>query len=180
MKRLLMLTLALFTGAIFAGTATLNWVAPTTRTDGSEITGTLSYKVYGALQGATKALIGTATTTTFVHSGATGGQTWCYAATAVETVGTTASPESVPSNEACKAIPISPPNPPSGLVVTSVVAYRVIQLPHLAYLRRVGTVPLGTQCGVESAVDGYYLIDRKDIKFLRGRSKRGTFAALCG
>ena len=114
MRKLYLLMLLLpFTA--FAGTATLTWTAPTTNTDGSTITGPVTYKVYGALQGSAKALIASPAVSPFTHSAVPTG-TFCYHVTAV--VGTA---ESAPSNESCKVIPAPTPNPPV-LVTVAVVA----------------------------------------------------------
>jgi len=112
MKKLLIALMLPFSA--FAGTATLNWTAPTTNTDGSPITGALTYRVYGALQGSTKALIGTGISP-YVHTQVPTG-TFCYAVTAV-----VAGIESAQTPEVCRVIPAPTPNPPT-ITAIAVVA----------------------------------------------------------
>jgi hypothetical protein len=91
-----------------ARTATITFTAPTTRTDGSTITGALSYEVWQGLKGGTKAKASTvnATSTTInITTGLQGGREYCWHIVAVE-----AGVASAPSNEACKAFEQSPPN----------------------------------------------------------------------
>jgi hypothetical protein len=89
-----------------ARTATISFTAPTTRTDGSTITGTLSYEVWQGLKGGTKAKAGTINnTTTTITTGLQGGREYCWYVIVVEAGFT-----SVPSNEACKAFDLSSPN----------------------------------------------------------------------
>lgn len=113
MRKLLAALLVLPLSAI-AGTATLNWTAPTTNTDGSPINGAITYRVYGALQGQTKALIGTGTSP-YVHTQVPTG-TFCYAVTAVVT-----GAESAQTPEVCRVIPAPTPNPPT-ITAIAVVA----------------------------------------------------------
>jgi hypothetical protein len=90
-----------------ARTATITFVAPTTRTDGSTITGTLSYEVWQGLKGGTKAKAGTINnTSTTISTGLQGGREYCWYVIAVEAGGGS----SAPSNEACKAFSLSEPN----------------------------------------------------------------------
>lgn len=100
------LALLLLPLSAFAGTATLTWTAPTTNTDGSAIAGAITYRVYGALQGQAKTLIGTGVSP-YVHNAVPVG-TYCYQVTA--TVGGV---ESARSTESCKVIPPAVPNPPT-------------------------------------------------------------------
>lgn len=90
---------------------TLAWVAPTTNTDGSAITGTLSYNLYSV----------TATGYTSLQSGITGltnqrtnlsAGTPCYALTAVLN-----GVESAQTNPVCVAV-VSGPNAPTSVSVT--------------------------------------------------------------
>jgi|HubBroStandDraft_5_1064220.scaffolds.fasta_scaffold102517_3 hypothetical protein len=99
--------------ALAAGpSATLTWTAPTVNTDGSPVSGTLTYNVYSGA---------TATTLTKLQSGVTGltvsipgvaGSTSCFSVTAVE-----GGQESAQSNVACKTFPASVPDAPTNLVV---------------------------------------------------------------
>jgi hypothetical protein len=88
---------------------TLKFTAPTQHTDGTPITGTLSYVILSGPKGGSK----TRLTTPGVPAGTTlSGQApgTCYQVIAAE-----AGIESAPSNEACLSMP---PSSPSGLTVT--------------------------------------------------------------
>jgi hypothetical protein len=129
-----------------AGTATLTWVAPTQRVDGTAITGALTYRVFGGVQGQSKSLIATTSAVTYTHTSAPNGVTYCYHVTAVEN-----GLESVPTNEVCKAIPMSPPNPPTGLVVGVVAALNMnpvygINANGTRGTTVIGFVPTGSEC----------------------------------
>jgi hypothetical protein len=88
--------------------AELSWAAPTTRADGTTITGAISYNVYqGVGAGSTKTKVGTITATgTTLNTGLLSSTTYCWEVTAFEGE---AGPESARSNEACKTFPASPP-----------------------------------------------------------------------
>ena len=92
-------------------TTTASWTAPTANTDGSAISGTLTYNVYAGPKGGTfakvaSAITGTSTTIT-LPSGSN-----CVAVTAVE-----GSQESDPSTAAC----VIQPNSPAGVAITVTV-----------------------------------------------------------
>jgi len=98
MRRLLLLAafVASTSHAQAANQASLSWSAPTTYSDGSPLTGTLTYTVYQGPQGGTKAKVSsTATTTYTVSSGLTQGTTVCWQVSA-----TLNGQESALSNEA--------------------------------------------------------------------------------
>jgi hypothetical protein len=112
MKNLVAALLLVFACAASAQTAsrtaTITFTAPTTRTDGSAITGTMSYQVWQGLKGGTKALAGTINNTTAtITTGLQGGREYCWHVVAIESGN---SVQSVPSNEACKAFELSGPN----------------------------------------------------------------------
>lgn len=91
-----------------ARTATITFTAPTTRTDGTNVSGALTYEVWQGLKGATKTRVGTiSTTNTTVSTGLVGGAEYCWHVIAVEAANPT---KSAPSNEACKAFDQSGPN----------------------------------------------------------------------
>lgn len=102
-------------------TATITYVAPTKNTDGSAITGAITYNIYAAVQGATPVKIGSGITgpsyvfTTPLTSVPAAGVTECFALTSV-----VAGFESVLSSPlACKLIaaPLIP-NGPSSITIT--------------------------------------------------------------
>lgn len=91
--------------AAAANTATITFTAPTARTDGSAIAGTLSYKVYQGVKGQAKAVVGTiSTTSSTINAGLLGGTEYCWQVSVTETIDPAVSgPESPLSNEDCKA-----------------------------------------------------------------------------
>lgn len=97
-------------------TATLTWVPPTTNTDGSPITGTLTYNIYegqGAsvstcTVGSTPSQTGLSGTTVTISTGLQDGTTACFAVTAVE-----GGVESAKSNTATKTFPPATPLAPT-------------------------------------------------------------------
>ena len=95
-------------GVANAGTATVTITPPTTRTDGSTITGALTYQydlgTCPSLSTVSQTKTTTATSWTFTAPPGT----YCARAYAIETGGGT----SGPSNIGTKTIVIAPPNPP--------------------------------------------------------------------
>lgn len=127
MKRILLalglvLATLLCMGAAYAGTANLTWIAPTTRTDGSALSGAVTYKVYrgtssAAVASATTPIATVATGTTYTDASAPAG-TQFYAVSAVDAAGV----ESAKTNAVSVVIPVAPPSPPTGLSVVAVIA----------------------------------------------------------
>lgn len=121
-KILAFLVLSLASLSALAGTANLSWTAPTTRTDGSALTGAVTYKVY---RGTSAAAVGSATTalatvtagTTYTDASAPAG-TQFYAVSAVDSGGL----ESAKTAAVSVVIPSAPPSPPTGLSVVAVIA----------------------------------------------------------
>jgi len=116
MKRLLPLSLAFLASLAQAQTATLSWTAPTTFTNGSAISGTITYNLYAGVQGSTLAkiqsAITTATTTVTGSTSLPAGTTVCFAVTAV-----VAGVESAQSAQACAAVPLPTPGVPTQITV---------------------------------------------------------------
>jgi hypothetical protein len=118
MKRsLLAVVLALVSAVALAQTVAtsvnLGWKAPTANTDGSAITGTLTYNLYqgpkaGPFVKAASGLTGTSTVVTSLAAGN------CFTLTAVEAQGASTT-ESAPTATVCALVPNSPPG---GLTVT--------------------------------------------------------------
>jgi hypothetical protein len=119
---LLIAGLLLIVGMAFAqaaNTAQIQFTAPTARSDGAAIVGTVSYRVYqGIGKGTAKTLAGTISTTGLtINTGLVGGTEYCWEVTATETIGAAApGPESARSNEACKAFP--PGSAPNVVTIT--------------------------------------------------------------
>jgi len=162
-----LIALALLPSLALAGTVTLNWTAPTTRTDGTTLTNLASYNIYRAssaagLATATKLATVAAPALTYTDASAPGGQTWYYAATAVDSNGL----ESAQTNPVSAAVPAAKPSPPGNLTVGAITAYTFEkQTDTLAFLA-VGTVPLGTQCDVSQPVGPYYVVPRASVTWI--------------
>jgi len=116
MKRFIfgILAAVVSTVALAANTASLSWTAVTTNTDGSAVSGAVTYNVYqGASAGAlTSVQTGLTTTSATVTAGLADGATVCFAVTAVA-----GGIESAQSAVACKTFPAGVPSAPTGLVV---------------------------------------------------------------
>jgi len=136
--------LFLLMSTAFAGEATITWTNPTTRTDGSALTGAISTRVeWGTCNGSSfgsavgeKIATGTSTTVTLPAG------SYCFRAFTRDS----ANVESAASNVIAKLIPAAPPNPPV-LVTISTVAYEMKLFPNgFWHLAANGTVPLGVPC----------------------------------
>jgi len=113
--------LCLAVGAVFAATtpsANVSWTPATTNTDGSPVTGTVTFNLYQGTQ------VGTATptltkvasaltaTSDVITAGLTAGSTQCFAVTEVVN-----GVESAQSLQACTAIPFPTPGAPTQITV---------------------------------------------------------------
>lgn len=125
------LWLAIYTPLAFAGSAVLTWQAPTSYADGTTLplSSITAYTVYydtGTLnQGTSPKIVLPITaqypstlTMSYTVTGLTPGATYNFAVTA-----TASGVESAFSNKVSKAIPASPPSPPSGLSIPGGVDY---------------------------------------------------------
>jgi hypothetical protein len=93
--------------------AVLTWTAPTTNSDGSAITATLTYNLYQGLTGAlVKVQTGVATLSATITTGLTAGTSQCFAVSAVEN-----GVEGAQSNTACATIPQQVPGQPTQITV---------------------------------------------------------------
>jgi hypothetical protein len=144
---LLALALFLCVSVAFAGSVTLTWSNPTTRTDGSPVT-VAQVKVYrGATCSTQTALATIPAATTYTDTNVAAGS-YCYAVSALDAGGL----ESAKSVTTTAVVPVAPPNPPAGLTVTAVVAglnmapaYR-INADGSRGSAVLGFVPTGTAC----------------------------------
>lgn len=133
-------------GTAHAGSVALTWIAPTTNIDNTPIVGAITYRVFGGVQAQTKTLLATVTGTSYTHTSAPNGTTYCYVVRAV--VGGV---ESADSNERCTTIPASVPNPPTNLVIGVVTGlnmspvYRIMENGQRG-TTVIGFVPIGSQC----------------------------------
>lgn len=90
----------------------LSWTAPTTFTNGSAITGAITYNIYQGASGAeVSAQTGVSATSVTITTGLSAGSTVCWQVTAV--VGGV---ESSRTTEVCETFPAQP-NPPTNLTV---------------------------------------------------------------
>lgn len=104
----LLLFFAIAASAQTPRTAVISYPAVTTRTDGSTITGAVSYEVWQGLKGASKIRIGTITSLqTTIDSGLVGGNEYCWHIIVREASNPL---PSAPSNEVCKAFAQAAPN----------------------------------------------------------------------
>lgn len=144
MKRLLF-ALLLLPFLAHAGTATLTWTAPTTRTDGSPLSAVASYNVYRGTSATTLTKLATVTApaTGYVDSAAINGATNYYAVSAVDSAGN----EGPQSNVASKAVPLAPPAAPTSLTIAAVTAYQAVPGANGdLVMSAVGTVAASTAC----------------------------------
>ena len=183
MRILIALALALATVTAGAADVTVTWTHPTQNTDGTALplASIASTRVeYGSCSGSafgTKAgeVTVTAPGTTATITLAPG--THCFRAY-TRTVAAAGGLESGPSNAASKVVPFPPPNPPV-ITVVNIVAYEIqyhpVHGPRLG--RNVGTVPLGTACGV--AITGDYHEVPLDAVTLSKMPKSAIVVAQC-
>lgn len=173
----------------YAGTANLTWTAPTTRTDGSALTGAVTYKVYrgssaAAVASSTTALATVSAGTAYTDTTAPAG-TQFYAVSTVDSAGV----EGPKANAVSVVIPVAPPSPPTGLTVVAVIAgtnfspvFRFDErggpLPRAAGLIEAGATCTGP---VLFKRDGhaYRRVSAKDVDVWFA-NENGRLAAACG
>lgn len=165
MKKITLALLCIFLPTLaFAADITVDCTPPAKNTDGSVITGAISFNLYGALQGQPKQLL-TVTPLATCHSvrANVNPGTQCYEATAI--VGGS---ESDHTAEACKLIASPKPNPPGGPTLTvsasNTTAYKLRQSVDGMAMVAIGTVTPGTACDAAQSVNGYSLVPRAAVK----------------
>lgn len=179
----LWLLLAFLALPAYATDLTLNWTAPTKNTDGTPITGVLSYNIYGGACGSMLALLTSGiTTTTNVRANVNPGN-WGYAVSAV-----VASQESAQTAPVCTTVaaPLPVPGSPGGLTVTlattSTIAYMMPTGENTFAPLIVGSAPLATSCdathSVQAAGVAYYVIPWTAVTY-SGALKPHTVYANC-
>ena len=182
MRKLLALLLLPF--AAGAADVTVTWTHPSANTDGSALSvsniastrveyGSCSGTAFGTKAGEVVVPAPATTTTVTLAPG-----THCFRAY-TRTVAAVGGLESGPSGVASKVVPYSPPNPPV-ITVVNIVAYEIRQSPRgmVSLGRNVGTVPLGTACGVK--VTGDYYEVPLDAVTLSKMPKSAVVVAKCG
>jgi hypothetical protein len=111
---LLFLVLSSFVLAASTESAALLWTAPTTNTDGTAITATLTYNIYQGPSGSlVKVQSGVSGNSATVTTGLTAGSVQCFAVTAIAN-----GVEGPQSNSACVTIPSPSPSAPTNLTIT--------------------------------------------------------------
>lgn len=158
------------------GSVQVQWVPPTTNTDGSALANLSSYHVYvgsSATTLADKQLIAAPASTATVPGLANG--TWFFAVSAVSATGKesaksnvvtkTIAPLSASDTETVTVTPDTTPNPPTNLTVVDPIAYNLrVDYGRFAFLRgtRAGKVALGTPCDeTRVTADGYNAIKKR-------------------
>jgi len=169
----------------YATDLTVACTAPTKFTDGTSIPAgtTITYNLYGALQGQSKVLL-TPTPLATCQSVRTSVKpgTQCYEATAI--IGGI---ESAHTLETCVAVAAPAPQPPGQPTVTvsaiAPTAYSVIKSDQQLVLLPVGTVPLGTACdtsqGVVKGTNVFNVVSTKAVTF-SGTARPLVVLASCG
>ena len=174
MKKLILSLLLSTVFAANAGTVSLSWTNPTTRTDGSPIpvgelsaiivqTGTcVSLDQFDVkLSETTVSQFPTPrnTLTLTLNPG-----TYCFRAASIDSRGVQSTTW---SNTVYKIIDPAPLNPPSNLTatVTTQVAYTVLKQIDKFVLAPVGTVPIGSPCDTAQSINGYNVVSRTLVKW---------------
>lgn len=170
-----------------AGSATVNWTAPTTNTDGSTLTNLASFRVhYGTSASALSQTSNVSDVTqrsTTISSLSAG--TWYFAVRAVNTAGTESASSNVASKAvtgatAAKTVAITITPAQGSRVTTSTVAYDVIKDSSGKFVlgRVVGTVKLNTPCRTYHLTGDYYGVQTGYVKLTRAM-RTNTAVALC-
>lgn len=178
------LVLALISFPAWAGTASLTWAIPTTRTDGtalpsSQYAGTLiEYGTCATLNPLTFGtkmgeffVAGTATTHTFTLTPLM----YCFRAAARDT----ASLQSAFTNPVNKDVQDAPPSSPSNLTVVAQTVFTIIKQTDRFVLLPVGTVPANTPCDSTQSVNGHYAVPRSAVTWA-GTVRPAVVVAACG
>lgn len=153
------LALLLLAGSVFAqtvptGTATVSYDAVTKRTDGSTITGAVTYRISVGSCPALATVSHSQTTSGLSHTFTLPAGTYCFNVTASEAGGNT----SAPSNAPTKTITIAPPMPPVITISSTGFVLRQWSDGRKVFsLVASGSVPLGIACEPLPGVTGYGL-----------------------
>lgn len=158
---LAMFALGFWVGRASAADASLTWINPTTRTDGSalvtaDLRGTRIE--YGSCSGAafgTKAgeIVASAGATAATIPGLANGVPHCFRAYARATDGTPSGfVESVATNVVSKTFTLAPPNSPGGFALAGGTAFTLIRSQDRLVMLPVGTMTGDTACSPDYAV----------------------------
>lgn len=136
------LALFLIAGSVFAGEATISFQPVTKRTDGTTITGAVTYRYEVGTCPSLATINHTQTIAATTYTVTLPPGTYCARVFAIEAGGGT----SGPSNIASKTIVIAPPESP--VITISSVTYSLQSQPNGSFrlVRAEGRVPLGIPC----------------------------------
>jgi hypothetical protein len=167
-----------------AGTASLTWAIPTTRTDGSALpvaqyAGTLlEYGTCSSLSPLTFGVKGGeffVASTAAAHTFTLPPATYCFRAYARDS----AALQSVATNPVSKVVVDAAPNPPGSLAVVATTAFNVVKQRDKFVLVAVGTVQANTACDTSYSVNGHYVVPRSAVTWF-GSVRPEVVVALCG
>jgi hypothetical protein len=172
------------------GTATVNWVLPTTNTDGTPLTDLTSFKVlYGTNSASlanSKLVSDPKATSTTISSLGTG--TWYFAARAVNSKGVESdnsnmAQRTIAAASAAKTVNVTITAVPPTTKVLKTIATPVYDIVRTtAWVRgaQVGTIAIGKICSQTTSVTGnYFAVTRTDVT-LTGTPRSTTLVAKCG
>lgn len=175
--RLLVLAALLLASPCFAqtGTAELTCTPPTQNTDGTSISGAITYKFYrGTTATSQTTASAVQSSCAFTFTGLAVGTHFFSAAAVVGGV------ESARSNVVSKTITAPVPNPPSGLTVTAnLTAWTIVQSRDRVALVAVGTVAPGTACDASQPILDKWVVARESVTFA-GSVRPEVVLATCG
>lgn len=172
------------------GTATVNWVVPTTNTDGTPLTDLASYKVsYGTSSGnlSYSALVSDPQATSKTIT-ALGAGTWYFAARAVNSNGVESNNSNIAQRtisaaSAAKTLNVTITGvPPTTKILktTAVPVYDIVRTTAWVRGAQVGTIAIGKICSQTASVQGnYFSVTRSDVA-LTGTPRSTTLVAKCG
>lgn len=175
--RLFLLAVLLLPLSVFAGTATPNWTAPTTKADGSPLapSAIIRFEVEYSTSATFSPLVGTATapgTARSVVIDVPAG-VYFFRAFAISSAG-----RSGPSNVATKLVPDSVPSPPT-LTTVEAVAYELRDNWFGKRMVAVGLVALDEPCGKPWVRDPKYARLQTDQVAITGRYRGGRLFGVC-
>ena len=157
------------------GAAVLSCTAPTQFTDGTAITGAISYRFYRGTTAASQTTASPAQTScAFTFTALAVGTHW-FSATA-----TVAGVESAKTAAVSKVVSPPAPNPPTNLTVQAdLTAYVIIKSRDRVALVPVGTVAAGTACDPSQPILDKFVVPRAAVTFVSSVTDE-VLVASCG
>jgi hypothetical protein len=155
------------------GKITTSWTAPTSNTDGTPYTDNAGYNVYRGASATSLAKVKSVgpAITSIDDTGLASG-TYVYAVTTVNASSLESAKSATASATVTGSVTTasatasvqSIPNPPTGLTVINVTAYKMRQNVDSYSFVSIGTVPIGTACNGDHAADGFNVVPRSAVK----------------